>query len=89
MEIEIDSENESQLKRLRKPPLLLSQEESLAEKFKRNPCLSDKSQKSTKTETFFKNSPHLKPSLYFHVFSTFFRSYKTKITSCQTLRRPS
>ena len=41
MEIEIDSENESQLKRIRKSPLLLSQEESLAEKFKKYPCLFD------------------------------------------------
>ena len=32
MEIDIDSENESQLKRIRIPPLLLSQEESVAEK---------------------------------------------------------
>ena len=28
----MDSENESQLKRIRKPPLLLSQEESLVKK---------------------------------------------------------
>ena len=41
MEIEIDSENESQLKRIRKSPLLLSQEESLAEKVKKYPCLFD------------------------------------------------
>ena len=34
MEIEIDAKNESQLKRTRKPPLLLSQKESLAEKVK-------------------------------------------------------
>ena len=32
MEIEIDSENESRLKKIRKPPLLLSHEESLAKK---------------------------------------------------------
>ena len=50
MEIEMDSENKSQLKRLRKPPLLLSQEESLAKKVKKYPCLFDKSQKSAKKE---------------------------------------
>ena len=48
MEIEIDSEYESQLKRIRKPPPLLSQEESLAEKVKKYPCLFDKSQKTYK-----------------------------------------
>ena len=35
MEIEMDSENESQLKRIRKPSLLLSQEESLAKRVKK------------------------------------------------------
>ena len=34
MEIEMDSENESQLKRTWKPQLLLRQEQSLAEKVK-------------------------------------------------------
>ena len=53
MEIEIDSENESQLKRIRKPPLLLSQEESLAEKVKKHPCLFDKSQKTYKERNVF------------------------------------
>ena len=48
MEIEIDSQNESQLKIIRRPPLLLSQEESLAEKVKKYPCLFDKSQKTYK-----------------------------------------
>ena len=43
MKIEIDSENESQLKRIRKPPLSLSQEESLAEKVKKYPFQFDKS----------------------------------------------
>ena len=32
MKIEMDTENENQLKRIRKPPLLLGQEKSLAEK---------------------------------------------------------
>ena len=48
MEIEMDSENKSQLKRLRKPSLLLSQEESLAKNVKKYPRLFDKSQKSAK-----------------------------------------
>ena len=43
----MDSENESQLKN-RKPPLLLSQEESLTKKFKKYPCPFDKSQKTYK-----------------------------------------
>ena len=47
-EIEIDSGNESQLEGIRKPPLLLSQEESLAEKVKKYPRLFDKSQKMCK-----------------------------------------
>ena len=48
MDIEIDSENKSQLKRFRKPPLLLTQKESLTEKVKKYPCLFDKSQKTYK-----------------------------------------
>ena len=48
MEIEMDSENESQLKAIRKLSLLLSQEESLAEKVKKYPYLFDKSEKPYK-----------------------------------------
>ena len=44
MEIKIDSENESQMKRIRKPALLLSQEESLAKKVEKYHCLFGKSQ---------------------------------------------
>ena len=65
MEIEIDSENEIQLKRIRKPPLLLSQEKSLAEKVKKYPCLFDESQRFTKKETFLKDFPYPKPLLFF------------------------
>ena len=43
MEVEMDSENESQLKRIKKPPLLLNQKESVNEKVKKNPCLFDQS----------------------------------------------
>ena len=48
MEIEMDSENENQLKEIRKPPLLLSQEESLSKEIKKYPCLFDKSQRTYK-----------------------------------------
>ena len=48
MEIETDSKNESQLKRITKSPLLLSQEKSLAEKVKKYPCLFDEIQKTYK-----------------------------------------
>ena len=54
MVIEIESENENQLKRIRKHPLLLSQEESLAEKVKKYPCLFDRSQKMYKERHFSK-----------------------------------
>ena len=48
MEIEKDSENKSQLKRIRKPPHLLSKEESLVEKVRKNSCSFGKSQKTYK-----------------------------------------
>ena len=73
----MDSENESQLKRIRKPPLLLSQEESLVKKVKKCPCLFEKCQKKrTKKETLFKNFPYPKPSLSFHVLTTFFSKFE-------------
>ena len=56
MEIGMESKNESQLKRIRKHPLLLSQEESLAEKAKKYPCLFDKSLKTYKEINVVKNS---------------------------------
>ena len=59
MEIEIDAKNGSQLKRTRKPPLLLSQKESLAEQVK----------------TFLKNFPCPKSLLFFHVLTTFFSKF--------------
>ena len=48
MEIEIDSENKSQLKRIRKSPFLLIQEESLAEKVEKYHFLFDDNQKTYK-----------------------------------------
>ena len=49
------SENESQLKRIRKPSLLLSQEESLSQKVKKYPCLFDKSQKTYRERDVFRS----------------------------------
>ena len=56
MEIETDSENKSQLKRITKPPLLMSQEKSLTEKIKKYPCLFDKNQKAYKEGDVVKNT---------------------------------
>ena len=90
MEMEIDSENESQLKRIRKPPLLLSQEGSVGEIVKKYPCLFDKSQKRSLhvlSKRHF-SKIFLIPNLYFffHVLTPIFPSFKNKITLCQTLR---
>ena len=90
MEIDVDSENESQLKRIRKLPLLLSQEESLSEKVKKYPCMFDKSQKMYKERDISQKCSLSKIFAPFSRFdSFFFEVLKTKTTSCQTLRRPS
>ena len=86
IEIETDLENESQLKRIRKPPLLLSQEESLAEKFKKYPSLLDKTYKERDVLQKFSLN---KSFALFSRFVYFFRSIRIKITSCQTLGCPS
>ena len=82
MEMEIDSENESQLKRIRKPPLLLSQEGSVGEIVKKYPCLSDKSRKRSlpvvSKRHFSKIFLILNLSFFFHVLTPIFRSLKTK-----------
>ena len=75
MEIEMDSENKSQLKRIRKPPLLLSQEKSLAEKVKEYPCLFDQSQKTYKERDVFQKFPFPKPLLFFYVLTTFLSKF--------------
>ena len=62
IEIKLDSENECQLKRIIKPPLLSSQEESLAERVKKYPCLFDKSQRTYKERKVFQK---------FSLFKTF------------------
>ena len=78
MEIEMDTENESQLKKFTKPPLLLSQEESLAEKVEKYPCLFDESQNACKERDVLQK--------YFLIqkLRSLFEVLKTKITSCQT-----
>ena len=90
MEIEMNSENES-LKRIGKPPPLMSQKKSLTEKVKKYPCLFGKSQKNIQTKRRF--SKKISLSKTFALFSCFdyyfFEVLKTKITSCQTLCRPS
>ena len=76
IEIEIGSKNESQLKRFRKFSLLLTQEESLAEKVKKYPFLLDKSQKTYKERDVLQNFPYPKRLLFFHVSTTFFSKQK-------------
>ena len=76
IEIEIGSKNESQLKRFRKPSLLLTQEESLAEKVKKYPFLLDKSQKTYKERDVLQNFPYPKRLLFFQVSTTFFSKQK-------------
>ena len=53
MEMKIDSENESQLTRIWKPPLFSTQQESLATKFKKYPTLFDKSRITYKERDVF------------------------------------
>ena len=88
MKIEMDSENGNQLKRIRKSPLLLSQEESLTEKGKIYPCLFDKNQKTYEGNRRFPKTFSLSET--FAQFSRFdyflFEVLKSKTTSCRTLR---
>ena len=87
-EIEIGSENESQLKRIRKPLLLLYQKEPLIEKLRKCLCLFDKIRKRTK-KVFQKIFLIQNLRTFFKFWLLFLKVLKTKITSCQTLRRPS
>ena len=73
--VKIDSENENYLKRIRKPPLLLSQEESLAEKVKKYPCLFDKSQKTNKERDMSKIFSLFKTFALFSCFDYFFSKF--------------
>ena len=54
MEVEMDSENESQLKRIKKSPLLLNQKESVTEKVKKKilVCLTKVSFNVQKSDIF-------------------------------------
>ena len=53
MEIEIDSQNESQLNRIKKYPFSLIQEDSLAKKVKKYPFPLDKSKKNVQRKRYF------------------------------------
>ena len=75
MEIEIGSENESQLKRFEKLPLLLSQEEPLAEKVKKYPCLFDKIQKTNKERYISQKFSLSKTFALFSRFDYFFSNF--------------
>ena len=82
----MDSENENQLKRIRKPPFLLNQEESVAEKIKKYLCLFDKGQKKYKERDVFQKFSLSKTFGLFSRFEYFFSEVlKTKIASSQTL----
>ena len=72
IEIEMYSENESQLKRITKPPILLNQEESLVEIFKKYPCLFGKSEKTYKERDVFQKY------LVIQSFRSFFKVLKAK-----------
>ena len=76
MDIEMNSENECQLKRIRKAPLLLNQEESLAEKVKKYFCLFDKSQKMYKQRDVFQKKFYPKLLLFYHVLTTIFSKFE-------------
>ena len=69
MEIEMDSENKNQLKVIRKPLILLIQEESLAKKLKKKyPCLFDKSEKTYKERDVFQKIFLTQNLRYFFTF---------------------
>ena len=72
--IRMDSENENQLKRIRKPPLLFSQEESLGKKSNILSCLA-KAKERTKKEMLFKHFPYPKASIFFHNLATYFLKF--------------
>ena len=83
MKIKIDSENESQLKRIRKPPLSLSQEESLAKEVKKCPFQFDKSQKTYNekdiSQTFFSSKTFVQnPKSLFTFWLLFSKFQKQK-----------
>ena len=91
MEIEMDSENKNQLKIIRKPLLLLIQEESLAKKKKKKISLSvwEKWKNVQRKRRFSKNLPYSKPSLFFHVLTSFGRNFKNKNSIMSNSSGPS
>ena len=72
----MDSENESQPKRIGKPPLMLSQGELLAKKVKKYTfaCLA-KVKTRTKNEKLFNKFFLSKTFALFHVLTTFFSKF--------------
>ena len=90
MEIKMNSENESQLTRIRKPPLFLTEEESLAKEVEKYPYLFDKNQKAYKERYVFPKIFLVQNLRFFFPFRLLFiEVLKAKITVCQTLRCPS
>ena len=71
MEIEMNSENESQLTRIRKPPLFLTEEESLAKEVEKYPYLFDKNQKAYKERDVFQKFSLFKTFALFSRFGYF------------------
>ena len=79
MEIEIDSQNESQLNRIKKYPFSLIQKDSLAKKVKKYPFLLDESKKKTYKEKDISQKFSLSKTLaLFARFDYFFQVLKTK-----------
>ena len=78
MEIEIDSQNQSQLNRIRKSPFLLIQEDSLAKNFKKYPCLFYKSQKNIPRKRHFSKTFLIQDLCSFYTFWLLFSSFKNK-----------
>ena len=76
------SENESQLKRIRKSPLLLSQEKCLAEKVQKYLAYLTKCQKTFKERNAFRKFSLAKTFALFSCFHTFFfEVLKTQLIS--------
>ena len=78
IEIEIGSKNERQLKRIRKPLLPSSQEESLVEKVKKYPCLFEKKSKNVQRKIHFSELFLIQNLCSLFPFDYFFQSFKNK-----------
>ena len=91
MQIEKDLENENQLKRMRKPPTLIDPRgitDHWPKKLRNILACLTKVKNAQRKRRFSKMFliQNLRP--FFTFWLLLFRSLKTKITSCQTLRRP-